>query len=63
VVLNSGLPAPDQKKIVCPICASPRAQSLTPAVRNWFCCGACGHIWPKQSEVELSLQEKKDFQR
>ena len=56
-----GLPAPDDKKTLCPLCSSPRALSLTPAVRDWFCCGACGHIWPKNSETGTPTREKPSF--
>jgi hypothetical protein len=35
--------------VLCPRCASPKAESLSPAVRDWFCCGICGHIWPKDA--------------
>jgi hypothetical protein len=45
---------------VCPRCGSPEALSLTPAVRDWFCCGACGHMWPKQDPVDEAPDIDKD---
>jgi hypothetical protein len=57
----TGSDLPIQKEaVLCPRCMSPRALSLTPAVRNWFCCSACGHIWPKQ-DPQQQMPRKNDL--
>ena len=49
--------------IRCPRCLSVKAQSLSPAARDWYCCGECGHIWPDEQKLQPGSQHAPELRK